>query len=314
MGNANAINAPAVGAPVRAVPNPIPDPHTRCFTIDPGTIEHDFEPALCSFGGLRKHGLNYPRRFAEQATGQVDQMNQVVEQAAEKLVQAEHKVRDANFQLQETLQTVETTGRKMKTVAGIAGGGITCAAAIARLAQTIRQLKYGPESEHRAKDIRLRVDTMLIMRDALPLPVCNLLEDLGMQTDKLIEDIRMHYRGTNGIRAVGAVAGAAGGACTVASFCVKGADKASSLAKVGGGLVLGFAGAEVVTGVADWFTDHHERLRHLSAQLAAIKETVALVRVPVPDVSGDRNEARVEAQEVAMNLLDIAKSIKNGDF
>ena len=79
-------------------------------------------------------------------------------------------------------------------------------------------------------------------------------------------------------------------------------------------LVLGFAGAEVVTGVADWFTDHHERLRHLSAQLEAIKETVALVRVSVPDVSGDRNEARVEAQEVAMNLLDIAKSIQNGDF
>lgn len=236
----------------------------QCFNgtsaIDPATLEqHAPKPALLSVAGVFKYG---PRGIVERAFG---------------------------HGMQAAKEKIEHTGKQMQNAAGIAGGSVACGVAIARLGHTIRELTYGPELEHKANDVQIHVDTLLTVKDALTPEVGTLLEDIRDENTQLIVDIKKYYQRTNGLRLVGGAAGAIGGALTTASRFVEGGDRAARMAKCGVGLVAGMVGTEVVAGVADWFTNHHERLRVLSTKLEAIKDTVALV--PVPWLCGQSAEA-----------------------
>eukprot|EP00972_Heterocapsa_arctica_P075291 11107094-Heterocapsa_arctica.AAC.1 len=188
----------------------------------------------------------------EQALERADKLAQIKLEQADEL--ADTKIEQAYEKADKLAQTkINNIAGQLKAAGQVVCGTVAFVLAARRLVRTLDQLMYGPEVERATMDIMIQVDMMLEVRQEFPLVVVHLLEEIQQEAQSLAEDIKEHYRITNGIRAAGAVASMfAGGFAAAAGIKgFKGAD-AGKFMKAAGGLGLGAAALDAGTHVADW--------------------------------------------------------------
>lgn len=252
----------------------------------------------------------YVEQVKEHIQGKVQGgVNAFKDQANEQVIVFKEQVNEQVHGVKEHVnEQVNGVKDGLKDVATVTGGVILFSVAAGRLHQAVKDLKYGPEMWQQTDGLVRKVDAMLLVRDQLPEEVVALLARIYDEATQLRDKIAKHCKRTNGGRVIGALAGATGGACLAVSPFVKSEALASGLQKGALGLGLGFAGVEIIAGVADWFTDHHSRLMELSNDFEGAQAAACAVKIP--HVVTSREEARNDVTNLTIDLLKVARRLK----